>query len=357
MRKQLMFILLSFLLMMPVVHAETAVDGKTQEKSEAIQQSSAGEAAEQEDEAEEEEILQTAYIQLQIDNPLVTVDYQDIEVEAAPFLYNDTTLVPLRVITTAFGAIPEWNGETQTIQLQYAATNVQLTIGKTEALVNGEPVEMLAAPQLIQSTTMVPLRFISETFGASVQFDQESLTIIIEGLKLSPPDEEKATEEAGEDAAAGEESADAEPVKKEISPKNKTMILVGREGAPEDAAIAKYMRSIGFRVTVLPMQYFEPDKVKAAHVVFFSMSINEKYIKDGQMKGVAVPQLYAKGIGMTALGLSGGRHEKGKETKHGDILPARVASVSLSFGFQEKMTEDGWKSLGDLAVWCIGQPE
>lgn len=38
----------------------------------------------------------------------------DITVAVAPMLYNDKTLVPIRFISESLGATVEWNQETQT---------------------------------------------------------------------------------------------------------------------------------------------------------------------------------------------------------------------------------------------------
>lgn len=123
-------------------------------------------------------------IELQIDNPVVKINGADSTVEA-PYLYEGTTLVPLRVITTAFGAVPEWDGETQTITLKYGDKVIKLTIGSKEADVNGEAAALPVPPQLNNGTTMVPIRFISENFGAKVSYNDEQKIITITGEQLA----------------------------------------------------------------------------------------------------------------------------------------------------------------------------
>lgn len=123
-------------------------------------------------------------IKLQLNKESVTINGTDSTGEA-PYLSDSTTLVPMRVITTAFGATLQWNGETQTIVLKYGDKTIKLTIGSLKAEVNGKPADLPAAPELRNGTTMVPLRFISETFGADVQFDTETGTIKITGKKAA----------------------------------------------------------------------------------------------------------------------------------------------------------------------------
>jgi hypothetical protein len=121
-------------------------------------------------------------IRLQLDSENMSINGKDQQIEK-PYLSNDTTLVPLRVITASFGATISWDSATQEIRLKYGEHTIQLFIGKAEAVVDKETVEMPTAPELTNGTTMVPLRFISETFGASVSFDEETSQIKITGKK------------------------------------------------------------------------------------------------------------------------------------------------------------------------------
>ncbi|WP_438444226.1 copper amine oxidase N-terminal domain-containing protein [Gorillibacterium sp. sgz5001074] len=121
-------------------------------------------------------------IELQLDRETVMINGMESK-GAAPYLSNDTTLVPMRVITTAFGAVLQWDGDTETITLKYGGQTVKLVIGSLKAEVNGTEKLLSAAPELKNDTTMVPIRFISETFGAKVSFDDATGTIKITGAK------------------------------------------------------------------------------------------------------------------------------------------------------------------------------
>lgn len=123
-------------------------------------------------------------VTLQLGSDKVTVNDEELEV-SPPYLSNQVTLVPLRVITAAFGADISWNGEEQKVGLEYDGNEISLQIGSKEAVLNGETVQLDTAPELKDGTTMVPLRFISETFGALVGFDKATQTITITGERAS----------------------------------------------------------------------------------------------------------------------------------------------------------------------------
>ena len=61
------------------------------------------------------------------------VNGNELEV-TAPYVVGDgTTLVPVRVITEAFGAEVGWDGDTKTVSLSYPDVTISLTIGSGTA--------------------------------------------------------------------------------------------------------------------------------------------------------------------------------------------------------------------------------
>lgn len=133
-------------------------------------------------------------ISLQIGHDTVTINGEELSV-AKPYISNDFTLVPLRVISAGFAAHISWNGETQTVKIQYADKTVQLMIGSTSAVIDDQFVELQTAPELVNGTTMVPVRFISQTFGAQIQYEPETRTVNITGDAASAAENEPETEE------------------------------------------------------------------------------------------------------------------------------------------------------------------
>ena len=97
-----------------------------------------------------------------------------------PYEKNGTTLVPVRVITEAFGATVDWDDAEQKVTLTYGEVVIQIWIDSTKALVNNIELSLLLAPELTNDTTMVPLRFITENFGADVSYDDATESILVE---------------------------------------------------------------------------------------------------------------------------------------------------------------------------------
>ena len=118
-------------------------------------------------------------IRFRVGDSVLKINGTDVPVETPYVVGEGVTLVPLRVITEAFGATVDWDDDSQTVSLDYPGVNILLQIGNPIAEVNGRPEKLLAAPELPNSSTMVPLRFIAETFGATVSYDDATAEILV----------------------------------------------------------------------------------------------------------------------------------------------------------------------------------
>lgn len=89
-----------------------------------------------------------------------------------PVIVDGRTLVPMRALFTCFDAGVVWNDKEQTV---YAIGNdkfIKLPIGSKQVSVDGTAAELEVPAMLINDRTMVPLRFIAETFGGVVSYDE-----------------------------------------------------------------------------------------------------------------------------------------------------------------------------------------
>lgn len=110
----------------------------------------------------------------------LTINGEAVTVEKPYVVGAGVTLVPVRVITEAFGAEVGWEAQTKTITLSYPDVEIVLQIDNPMAEVNKQATTLLSAPELTANGfTMVPLRFISETFGATVSYDDATGKITV----------------------------------------------------------------------------------------------------------------------------------------------------------------------------------
>jgi inhibitor of cysteine peptidase len=109
------------------------------------------------------------------------LDGKGMNLDAPPVLSGSTLMVPLRNIAEAAGAVVQWNQTAQTATASKGSVQVSLTIGRTDAVRNGEPFALAAAPELREGFTLVPLRFFSEAFGFIVKWDGINKKVTIDG--------------------------------------------------------------------------------------------------------------------------------------------------------------------------------
>jgi hypothetical protein len=99
--------------------------------------------------------------------------------DVAPFVKEGRTLVPFRAIAASLQADVSYDSATQTVTVVRGEVTVTLTLGSDTAYVNGAPVKLDVAAESVQGRTVIPLRFLSEAFGAEVEFDAETQSVII----------------------------------------------------------------------------------------------------------------------------------------------------------------------------------
>jgi len=92
--------------------------------------------------------------------------------------------VPLRIIAEGFGAEVIWVPETKGINITLGERVISMQIGSTKAIINNKVVNLDAPPEIKDGRTFVPIRFVSEALGASVDWNEKTRTVMITRLYL-----------------------------------------------------------------------------------------------------------------------------------------------------------------------------
>lgn len=96
-----------------------------------------------------------------------------------PVLENGTTLVPMRAIFEKLGATIVWNSKNKVVTAKKGETEIKLTIDSKVATVNNKSIPLAQPAKVMNGSTMVPLRFVSEALGANIIWFQDTSTIYI----------------------------------------------------------------------------------------------------------------------------------------------------------------------------------
>jgi Copper amine oxidase N-terminal domain len=97
----------------------------------------------------------------------------------APMIYRGRVMVPMRGIFEAIGAYVEYDPASHIITAKRGNEDVELKLGSQIARKNGAEILLEVRPQVIRATTMIPLRFVAESLGAGVTFDEANKVVRI----------------------------------------------------------------------------------------------------------------------------------------------------------------------------------
>ena len=105
----------------------------------------------------------------------------EIYCDTAPFIVEGRTLVPLRAISEGMGYDVIWDGENMSVTINNNATGayIILYIGSCNVYTNYGEKEISVAPRIYNDRTMVPIRVISETLGCEVYWDDQNRDVLI----------------------------------------------------------------------------------------------------------------------------------------------------------------------------------
>lgn len=109
----------------------------------------------------------------------VEIDGKILGFDTEPVIESDRTLVPLRFIFETLGADVDWEDATQTAIVQNDEATILFSIDNTTASINSVSKTMDVPARLVNDKTMVPLRFLSEELGFKVEWNEETRTASI----------------------------------------------------------------------------------------------------------------------------------------------------------------------------------
>lgn len=119
------------------------------------------------------------------DDISVNFDGDALEFDVSPEIVNGRTMVPISTIFNALEMDVDWDGNLRKVTATKSGLEVILFIDSDEATVNGKTVVLDAAAYIKNGRTMVPLRFVAESTGAIVTWDGDTRTVGIKTESLT----------------------------------------------------------------------------------------------------------------------------------------------------------------------------
>lgn len=103
-----------------------------------------------------------------------TLNDKKMSIDVPPIIIEERTMVPIRFITEAFGGSVNWDESTHCVKLILNNNVFEMVIGQKN-------LEMDVPPIIIDNRTFVPLRYVSEQFGINVIWDEKDHSIELHG--------------------------------------------------------------------------------------------------------------------------------------------------------------------------------
>jgi len=116
-------------------------------------------------------------ISLKLNSKEAAVDEKNFKLDVPPFSLDGRTMVPLRFISEAFGAKVEWDKKNSRITIAKDSSKIELVINKKQAVVDGKTVALDSPAIVRNNVTLVPVRFVSESLKMTVFFDEGEIYV------------------------------------------------------------------------------------------------------------------------------------------------------------------------------------
>ncbi|TEB13609.1 hypothetical protein Pmgp_00009 [Pelotomaculum propionicicum] len=118
-----------------------------------------------------------------IGDPKYSVNGVEQTADAAPYLKDGRTYLPLRLAAKAAGIAEDniiWNAGDRSVTLINGGSSVRLVIGSNIMILNNVPVTVDAAPEAVEpGRAMLPLRAVAQALGCNVQWDAATQTVTV----------------------------------------------------------------------------------------------------------------------------------------------------------------------------------
>ena len=109
----------------------------------------------------------------------VVFDGKPLDLLAAPALLQGISMAPLREIFEHTNGTLYWYPTTKRVEAKNASVDLKMQIGHPQVQVNGATQTLVLAPYIKQGRTMVPLQFLADALNVTISYHPESGQIVI----------------------------------------------------------------------------------------------------------------------------------------------------------------------------------
>jgi hypothetical protein len=111
-----------------------------------------------------------------------TLKGNTVTIDAAPYIEDGRTFLPLRYIANAIGIADSgitWDPATQEVTINNGQNTIQVTIGSTTMLINGKAVTMDVAPEITNGRACLPVAWVAQALNAQIAWNATTQTVTV----------------------------------------------------------------------------------------------------------------------------------------------------------------------------------
>lgn len=190
----------------------------------------------------------------------IRLDGKMVSCDVLPFIRGQRTLVPVRFLMEALNATVDWDDSTKTVIIEGNNKSITLKAWDTKAYVNSQEVLLDVPADIIHSRVFVPLRFVSENMGLKVDWEDTTKTVVLTTINTSAPPEDNIGSNEGNNLNNGE--------KNEIGDGNEN-IIPDENGTDQEEIISNSLLDVSFSDYTITCN-FETDKISYTKMILSS---------------------------------------------------------------------------------------
>lgn len=201
----------------------------------------------------------------------ITFNGEYIAFDDNPQIIDGTTYLPVRFFCESLNATVDWNNETKTVTVNFKNVKIDFNIGSSTAYVNGSPFEINGSAKIIDEKTYLPVRFIVETLGGIVSWENEYYRASIIMEDVSFPDKNITVRHYGDDeiywlAKIISCESEDEPIKGKVAVGNVVLNRVRSEEYPDTIYSVIFDKKHGYQFQPVENGSINKEPVQEAYL-------------------------------------------------------------------------------------------
>lgn len=125
----------------------------------------------------------TDLVVMQVENNKAIVKGIEKDLPVPPTVINGRLMLPLKFIADAINAKSSLNSIEKKTTVEFDGKKIEIWNGKSTAKINGKNIQLDTSPVILDGSTLVPAKLVSEYFGYPLEYEPLTKTVILKGAK------------------------------------------------------------------------------------------------------------------------------------------------------------------------------